>query len=251
MVRKIDQPASTGGSGGSSGGGGRYATKPKPPVANRNALTQGRVPAAPPKPAAPARNTSRGSSGGGGSYGGGYYGGGGGGGGSYGAYSAPVQPAVPSEEDYLKGDATYQATISALANQLKLLNSDIDAQLAKQKLDYGNALQQLGYVAPSAEGAEGTWLWEDQTTAAGRAYQAMLNDFAARNMIQSQAYGDAQNDLTRTLNKQYEGLTTANTQTIDDLTRQRTKAQTENTAASQAARAEAILRRAAQYGFGV
>lgn len=244
MVRKIDQPVS----------GSRPAQGPvlpgTPAPAKRTgqqALTQGRIPASPPKPKAPAKNTAKNTARSG--VGGGPYSGGGGG--YYGSFSAPAQPAVPSEEDYLKGDATYQATISALANQLKLLNSDIDAQLAKQKLDYGNALQQLGYVAPSAEGAEGTWLWEDQTTAAGRAYQAMLNDFAARNMIQSQAYGDAQNDLTRTLNKQYEGLTTANTQTIDDLTRQRTKAQTENTAASQAARAEAILRRAAQYGFGV
>lgn len=241
MVRKIDQPAVTGGSGGSSGGGGRFVTRPKGPTPRQNAASTARY-------ARPVGNNS--------SDGGNTVRSGGAdrdvqGDPLLGWDRAPVQPAVPSEEDYLKGDATYQATISALANQLKLLNSDIDAQLAKQKLDYGNALQQLGYVAPTVEGAEGSWLWEDQTTAAGRAYQAMLNDFAARNMIQSQAYRDAQGDLTRTLNKQLEGLETSNTQTLDDLARQRTKAETENTAASQAARAEAILRRAAQYGFGV
>ena len=195
------------------------------------------------QPAKPAGTSRNGGGGGGRSYSGG------GGGGSYGGgintFSAPVEPVAPSEEDYLKGDATYQATISALAKQLANFNTDIDTQLAARKLDYDKALQQLGYM----EG--GGWNFEDQMTAAGRAYQSMLNDFASRNMVQSQAYGDAQNDLTRTLNQQYEGLNTSNTQFVNDMTRQKTKARDENTAATQAARAEAILRRAAQYGFGV
>src|SRR5690606_27689224 len=134
------------------------------------------------RPSAPARNTARS----GGSYGGGggsYFGGGGGGGGGL-----SVDSGVPSEEDYLKGDATYQAALAALAKQLSNFNADIDSQLENRKLDYSKALQQLGYIEPAAEGAKGTWNYEDLNTAAGRAYQAMLNDFASRNMIQSQAY---------------------------------------------------------------
>lgn len=194
-----------------------------------------------PKPAAPARPAPK-SGGGGGSFGGG-----GGGGGNFSAFSAASAPApaAPSEEDYLAGDATYQATIAALARQLSSFNTDIDSQLSTRKIDYDNALQQLGW----RDG--GNWNFEDQLTAAGRGYQSLLNDFASRGMIQSQAFGDAQSDLTRTLNKQYEGMNTANTQFADDMTRQKTKAADENTAASQSARAEAILRRAAQYGFGV
>lgn len=242
-----------------AGGGGAKATNtvsnrnlfgsliPKPPANGGKGpvspTSKAWAPLAPvnraPKPAAPARPAPRGGGGGGG----GSFGGGGGG--SFDAFSAAPAPAGPSEEDYLAGDATYQATIAALARQLANFNTDIDSQLSTRKLDYDNALQQLGW----REGGE--WNFEDQMTAAGRAYQSMLNDFASRGMIQSQAYGDAQNDLTKTLNKQYEGMNTAQTQFTNDMTRQKTKASDENTAASQAARAEAILRRSAQYGFGV
>lgn len=172
------------------------------------------------------------------------------GGGSYGGGVDSLAVSAPSEEDYLKGDATYQAALAALAKQLSNFNVDIDTQLSNRKLDYSKALSQLGWMEPTAEGATGTWNYEDQNTAAGRAYQSMLNDFASRNMIQSQAYGDAQNDLSRSLNDQYEGIRTSNDQFTGDLTRQKTKAADENKSAEQAARAEAILRRAAQYGFG-
>ena len=205
------------------------SAQPKSPSARKNAASSARYnrPTPQPKSSPP-------------------YGGGGGGVGSL-----SVQSAIPSESDYLKGDATYQATISALAKQLANFNTDIDTQLSNRKVDYDKALQQLGYIMPAKGATEGTWNFEDQMTAAGRAYQAMLNDFASRGMIQSSGYGEAQNDLTRTLNEQFKGLETSNKQFIDDMGRQKTKAADENTAAQQAARAEAILRRAAQYGFGV
>lgn len=200
---------------------------------------------APRTASAPAKRSSGGGGGGGGSNT--LYSTGGGGGG--GVDSLAVS--APSEEDYVKGDATYQAALTALKTQLENFNVDIDSQLSNRELDYSKALQQLGWQAPAAEGAEGSWNYEDQNTAAGRAYQAMLNDFASRNMIQSQAYGDAQNDLTRSLNDQYSGISSSNKQFVDDLTRQKAKAADENKNAQQAAHAEAILRRAAQYGFGV
>lgn len=221
---------------------GALAPKTPPSPAWHPPLAQGPY-TQPKKPAAPAKPAPKGGGGGSRSY----SGGGSGGGGTFDTFSAMSAPAptAPSEEDYLAGDATYQATIAALARQLASFNTDIDSQLSTRKIDYDNALQQLGW----RDG--GNWNFEDQMTAAGRGYQSLLNDFASRGMIQSQAFGDAQNDLTRTLNKQYEGMNTANTQFIDDMTRQKTKASDENTAATQSARAEAILRRAAQYGFGV
>lgn len=204
-----------------------------PPLPGNSRVDQSYKPAS---PAAPARPTPRRSTnrGGGGSYGGGGF----------------AAPAVPTEQDYLTGDATYQATIAALVKQLQNFNTDIDAQLSNRKLDYDRALSQLGWKA-GADGADPTWNWSDQNTASGRAYQALLNDYASRGMIQSQAFGDAQNDLTRSLQDQYTGMNTANQQFIDDLTRQKTKATDENSTAQQSARAEAIMRRAAQYGFGV
>ena len=266
MARKFTNATPTGG--GSFGttsnrrraGGGSFGTvrgavsswarsaapQPKSPSARKNAASSARYNRPTPQP------KSSPSYGGGGSYGGGSrsYSGGGGGGGGGGVGSLSVQSAIPSKSDYLKGDATYQATISALAKQLTNFNTDIDTQLSNRKVDYDKALQQLGYIMPAKGATEGTWNFEDQMTAAGRAYQAMLNDFASRGMIQSSGYGEAQNDLTRTLNEQFKGLETSNKQFIDDTGRQKTKAADENTAAQQAARAEAILRRAAQYGFG-
>lgn len=194
--------------------------------------------------------SSKKSGGGGGSYA--YRGGtGGGGGGSYTPPAPPAPPKPPSVNDYLKGDATYQATLSALAKQIQSLQSDIDAQRKERKIDYDKALKDLGYISPVEEGADPTWNWDDTLTAAGRSYQNLLNDFASRGNLQSSAYADSLNDLTRSLMDQYTGINDSHTQFNTDLDRQLTRAKEENTAAQQAARAEAIMRRAAQYGLGV
>lgn len=183
------------------------------------------------------------------------YGGGGpslysGGGGPVGDMgSINVEPAIPSEEDYLAGDSSYQATLSALARQLQGFRADVDSQRSSRKLDYDKSLKDLGYRA--SEGGPSSWNWDDVLTASGRAYQNNSNDFASRGMLQSQAYADSINNLQRSLMDQYNGIDQTNTQFNTDLDRQLTKAQEENTSATQQARAEAILRRAAQYGFGV
>lgn len=165
----------------------------------------------------------------------------------------PVAPAAPTEQDYLAGDSTYQATIAALAKQLQNFNADIASQRGNRELDYKKSLKDLGYVAPdpNSRSAGPQWNWNDTLTASGRANQNQLNDFAARGMLQSSGYADSFQDLTRSLTDQYTGIDQANTQFNTDLDRQTARAKDENTAASQAARAEAIMRRAAQYGFGV
>ena len=169
------------------------------------------------------------------------------------AAPAPAAPAIPTEANYLAGDATYQATLAALKKQLQNFTTDINTQRSNRKLDYDKSLKDLGYVAPdpNARGAGPSWNWEDTLTASGRANQNQLNDFAARGMLQSSGYADSFQDLTRSLMDQYTGIDQSNTQFNTDLDRQLTRAKDENTSASQAARAQAIMRRAAQYGFGV
>lgn len=201
---------------------------------------------APLKPSTPTKTVSPGGGGGGGG-GGNYYGGGGGGG--YAPAPPPPAPAPPSEENYLAGDATYQATISALAKQLQNFTADIDAQRETYGLDYDRSLQNLGYIAPAEEGGDASWNWNDTLTASGRAYQNQVNDFAARNMLQSQGYADAVANLQRSLMDQFTGMQTARDTFMGDLDRQVASTTDENTAASQAARAEAIMRRAMQYGL--
>lgn len=157
---------------------------------------------------------------------------------------------APSEEDYLAGDSGYQATIAALLRQMEGFQADIDSQRANRKLDYDSALKDLGYRAPAEPGGAANWNWDDLLTASGRAYQNNSNDFASRGMLQSQAYADSINNLQRSLMDQFNGIDQTNTQFNNDLDRQLAKTRDENTSAQQQARADAIMRRNAQYGFG-
>ena len=190
------------------------------------------------------------SGGGGGGYDGGYSGGySGGGGGGYGGFDMPA-PVVtaPSEEDYLSGDSAYQTQLAALKGALERYVSDSTLQRTNYQTDYGKSLRDLGYTEGQA-GGKGQWNWEDKTTASGKAYQNQLNDFAARGMLQSQGYADSYNDLQRMLDQQYGQMNTNKNNFNTDLDRQLANYKAENTSNSQAARAEAIARRAAQYGL--
>lgn len=177
-----------------------------------------------------------------GSVGGGSYGGGGGGSYGGGGVAAPAVTA-PSEEDYLAGDSGYTTQLSALQGALQRYIADSDFQRKNYETDYGKSLRDLGYD----EGKK-AWNWTDQLTASGRGYQNQLNDFGARGMLQSSGYADAFNELQRMLGQQYDSLSGAKTNYMTDLDNQLANYKGENTSSQQAARAEALARRAAQYG---
>ena len=163
----------------------------------------------------------------------------------------PAEPAKPkpkSINDWLSGDATYQATLAALAKQLTNYNTDLDTQLTNYNTNFGSSLDDLGYT-PGADGAEGTWNFDDPLSASGRAYQNLVNDFAARGMLQSTGYADAQNDLQTSLNDQLNQLNTARDQFTTGLANQRSSYADQNQTARQQAKAESIARRAAKYGL--
>lgn len=187
----------------------------------------------------PSADPYSGGSGGGGSYSNDIYSGGGGG-------SAPAPAPVvtpPTEEDYLAGDSGYQTQLSALQSALQRYIADSDFQRKNYETDYNKSLRDLGYD----EGKK-AWNWTDQLTASGRGYQNQLNDFGARGMLQSSGYADAFNELQRMLNQQYDSLSGAKTNYMTDLDNQLANYKGENTSSQQAARAEALQRRAAQYG---
>lgn len=185
-----------------------------------------------------------GDSGGGG---GDYYGGGGGGssygGGGGGAMMAPMV-AAPSEEDYLAGDSGFQTQSSALQAALQRFLADSDFQKKTYETDYGKSLKDLGY-----DEGQKSWNWNDKLTASGRGYQSQLDDFASRNMLQSQGYADAFNELQRMLGQQYESVSGARQTFMTDMDNQTANYRGENTANVQAARAEALARRASQFGL--
>ena len=151
---------------------------------------------------------------------------------------------VPSEEDYLAGDSAYQTQFASLKAALERYKADQQLETSKYNTDYTTSLRDLGYD-------EGTkqWNWTDQLTAAGRAYQSQLNDFASRGMLQSQGYADANSDLQRLMTDQYGQMATNKTNFMTGMERALSNYKGENTSSQQAARAEAIARRAAQYGL--
>lgn len=191
--------------------------------------------------ATPAATSPAASSSSGGGGGGSYYSGGGGGAYDSGVAAPVVTP--PSEEDYLAGDSGYTTQLSALQSALQRYVADSDFQRKNYETDYGKSLRDLGYD----EGKK-AWNWTDQLTASGRGYQNQLNDFGARGMLQSSGYADAFNELQRMLGQQYDSLSGAKTNYMTDLDNQLANYKGENTSSQQAARAEALARRAAQYG---
>lgn len=94
----------------------------------------------------------------------------------------------------------------------------------------------------------GSWNFNDQNTASGKAYQNQLNDFASRGLLQSSLYGQANNDLIRSLTDQLSGLETSKSNFMTNLAQQLSAYQNQNTASQQQAKADALARYAAQYG---
>lgn len=189
-------------------------------------------------------------SGGGGTGGGGGGGGGGifpfGGGGNYDSnLGGGMMPQVEiSEEDYLAGDGGFQAQSSALQSALERFLADSKFQRDTYDTDYKSSIRDLGYD----EGAK-AWNWNDPLTASGRGYQSQLDDFGARGMLQSSGYANAFQDLQRMLGQQYDSMLTNRNTFGTDMDNQVANYEAENKAAQQAARAEALQRRAAGFSL--
>jgi len=161
--------------------------------------------------------------------------------------------AVPTDESWLSGDSAYQAQLAALQRALFDSTADYTAQGTKYNTDYNDSLKGLGWMQalqddPTTQGVNestpGGWNFQDQNTAAGRAFTGQQNDFASRGLLQSSLYGTAQDNLTRSLNDQLGSVNAGRQTFLDDLTRQQASGQNENALAQQQARAEALARRA-------
>lgn len=167
---------------------------------------------------------------------------GGGGGSSSPAPKPKPKPKPPSKKDWLKDDASYQAQLASLKKAVENYLSDTKAQRSKYNTKYDTSVTDLGWM-----GKEDGWNREDQNTSSGRAYQNLNNDFAGRGMLQSSAYGDAVDDLFRSLDDQYSAMNTAKDDFMSDLDRQVSQYKDKNTSSRQQARAESLARRAAKY----
>lgn len=199
-------------------------------------------------PTGPARTTAP--SGGGG---GGYTGGGGGGGG--GGYVAPYSNLAPqniapamTEQDFLNTDDVYLAALSRYNKSFEDLLADITRREGDYNVTYENSLGDLGYIAPTDPTGQGTWDFQNQQTAAGRGYQSLIQDFAARGLLHSGDFLGAQNDFTSQLGKQLEAMNLAKQQFGEGLNQERTSGRTQRDAGIGQARAEALARFQQMYG---
>jgi len=168
------------------------------------------------------------------------------GGGVGGGVAADAAPAM-SDEDYLGGDSQYQLQLAALQKALADEQADTTAQKTKYNTDYSDAVKQLGWLQDdptTADVDEGAWNFQDATTAAGRAFQNQQNDFAGRGLLQSSAYAQKNDDLTRSLNDQLGSTNKAKQSFLDDLARQQGTFASDNQNQIQQARIEALARRA-------
>jgi hypothetical protein len=159
-----------------------------------------------------------------------------------------------NDDQWLSGDATYQAQLAALQQALADSQSDFTNQKTKYDTDYNDSLKNLGWVQPMVddpstpdinEAAAGKWNLDDLNTSSGRAYQNQENDFAGRGLLQSTLYANANDNLMRSLNDQLGGVNTGRQNFLSDLATQQTTARNQNNASQQQARADALARMAA------
>ena len=168
--------------------------------------------------------------------------------GSSGGTTETAAAPMLSEEDYLAGDKAYTVQLAALKAALGNFEADSNNRRSRYGTDFDESMVNLGWQAKDnpdtvdVDEAE-SWNWNDTNYAAGRARQNTENDFASRGMMQSSLFGEATNNLERSLNDQRGGMVKAKTGFEQDLDGQLAGYKAENTLSGSQARLEALARR--------
>jgi hypothetical protein len=163
-------------------------------------------------------------SGGGGSFsGGGFVGGGGGG-----SVSRPKPP--PSLSQWLARDADYQDQQRSFSRALSDFTADYTRKRGKVTGDYQSGVKSMG----------------EQRV---KDLQDIMNDFAARGLLQSGLYGQRQSDYEKQYQQNLSDLTRQETSSLSDLDSEKTQFTRQQQLAKETARKEAARRRAETYGI--
>jgi hypothetical protein len=160
-------------------------------------------------------------------------GGGGGGGGvrgvSSGASAGPVKPVAPNINSYLAGDTDYQNFLRGNKRTLGDFLNDLTRQRTEAGTTFATSKRQM-------------------ETERERALEAMKDEFASRGLLTSGLYGEAQGDYNTDWTQQMGTLEQANSAFLADLLSQQTNFSREQQLATEAAKQEALRRRAERYG---
>lgn len=149
--------------------------------------------------------------------------------------SAPSGPPVsgpgpvPDINAFLSGDPTYQGQLRDFANALSQFNADITRRRGILDTDYATSQKAMN----------------DQKV---QDLNNLQDDYGARGLLMSGLYGKAVGDYNNEFNTRMTDLGTRNTQAIDQLNQEKGRFTSQQNLQSQAAREDAIRRRAAQYG---
>lgn len=156
---------------------------------------------------------------------------GGGSGGGGGSYSAPKAPKAPSIGSYLGTDSTYQQSVRGGKRSL----TDFLSEMGRRR---GEAGTQFTQTSGSMERDRVSQL-ED-----------LRNEFASRGLIQSGLYGEEQGEFQKKFTEQQTALSQQQAALLADLLSQEKNYRRENDLATEAAKQEALQRRAAKYKIG-
>lgn len=141
----------------------------------------------------------------------------------------PIQPVVPDINTFLNQDSGYQQQLRDFTNALAQFNADITRRKGILESDYGTSKKAM----------------EDQKV---KDLLALQDDYGARGVLRSGLYGKAVGDYNTEFGNRMTDLSNKQTQALDALTQETNRYKSQQDLQQQAAREEAIRRRAAQYG---
>lgn len=144
-----------------------------------------------------------------------------------------VTPAAPKPEsikEWLAGDDVYQQALRGSKRSL----TDFLSEITRRRGEAGTLFNQTT---------------EQMEIDRERQLEALRNEFASRGLIHSGVYANEQGDFQEDFLRQMEQLEQANASLMNDLLSQETNYKREHELALEAARQEALARRAARYGI--
>lgn len=170
----------------------------------------------------------------------------------------PPAPIQLGEDEWRAQDSTYLGEESGLNLSYEQAMADLRNQRATYNQDYGQSLRNLGRswedanndgIADDDEVRAGSWDKNNLQGAYGQAYNNQMNDFSGRNMLGSSFYQDAQSEMDRGFNSQFDQGLSARSTYLNQIAQGETSAADTKAQALALARASASQRRANQYGL--
>lgn len=140
----------------------------------------------------------------------------------------PPMPQMPSIEDFIGGDTTFQSQKSLFQKALEDYMLSQGIQRGRINQDFDRTMGRLGLQR-------------------GRDLEGMEDDFAGRNMIHSGLYGENVGEYNTDFQNVVNDLNLDKSRSLEDLVNQLRMFQSELAAQEENARLEAIRRRAEQY----